>query len=549
MKRFAELIEGLTQAGSPREKSQLLAIYLSSVPAVDAAWTLSLLLGRRPRRLVTTRTLCDWALQYAGIPRWLFEESHDVVGDLAETVALLVYRPADRDSHMSLPLSRWMEDWLPSFERLDSESQRRKICLWWSEMDRKELYVLNKLLTATPRVPMLPQDVFRSVSQISGLPITTMSLRLEGNWQPSADFFTRLIAPENEEEVDAQPYPFQEASALDQPLESLGHCEDWLVEWAFPGIRAQLIRRGNSVYLWSQDSDRMRQFPDICRAALLLPAEIVLDGRVVPFQNSTPLPPTSLENWHKPARSARKSSSSPLMAFMPYDLLEESGKDIRHLPLRERREKISGLMRHSPEPFRTPAVLERRGWSELQEVFENSQHRNPGFLMLRRLSSRYAAGPNKDWLECHPDPLILKAVLVNVKTDPRERLGHPSEYTLAVWKGSVLVPIARVAPTGFLEYAAALDQWVIQHIIQRFGSTYAVEPCLVLEITFDGITCSRRHKSGFSLSTPRITRWLKDIPAQEADTLECVARIARVPSDETTSSRDIPSPPNLFDKE
>ena len=198
MKRFAGLIEALTRTESTRERTRKLADHLSSVPPEDAAWTLSLLLGRRPRRLVTIRTLCDWALHHAAIARWLFEESYDVVGDLAETAALVVYRPQDANPRTSLPLCRWMEDRLSPLQGLDVESQRRKICLWWSELDLGELYLLNKLLTGTLHAPIRPTDVFRSVSQISGLPLTTISLRLEGNWRPSADFFAWLTALGNE---------------------------------------------------------------------------------------------------------------------------------------------------------------------------------------------------------------------------------------------------------------------------------------------------------------------------------------------------------------
>lgn len=234
---------------------------------------------------------------------------------------------------------------------------------------------------------------------------------------------------------------------------------------------------------------------------------------------------------------------------MPYDLLEEESKDVRHLPLRERQEKLSRLMRNPLPSFKTPTVLVPGNWSDLREVFEMSQNENPGFLMLRRLASDYADGPSKDWLEWHAAPLFIKAVLINAKADLRKGLDHPSEYTLAVWKEKVLVPIARVTATGSAEDATELNHWVIKHTTQQFGSTYVVEPCLVLEVTFEGVVPSRRHKSGFSLCTPRITRWLKSMPAQEADTLERVARMADVYCDETTSSRAIPSPLNLFDRE
>jgi DNA ligase-1 len=144
--------------------------------------------------------------------------------------------------------------------------------------------------------------------------------------------------------------------------------------------------------------------------------------------------------------------------------------------------------------------------------------------------------------------MIIKAVLINVKADRREGLGHPTEYTLGLWKDKGLVPVARIAATSALEDTTALNQWVIQHTTQRFGLTYAVEPSLVLEIAFEGITLSRRHKSGFSLCTPHITRWLKGMHAQEADNLECLTRMASVPCEKTAPTPDIPSTFNLFGK-
>jgi DNA ligase-1 len=549
MKRFANLIELLTRTEPTRDRIRILADYFSSIPTEDASWAIYFLLGRRPKRLVTSPTLREWALQHAAIPRWLFEESYKAVGDLGETIALLVYNSAADHGRKSLPLSHWMEDRLLPSQRIHADALCRKVCQWWSESDRGELYLLNKLLTGTLRFPIPRLDVVRSISQMSGAPITTISLRLGQGWQPSADHFRDLISPGGAEENAAQPFPFLEPSTLEQPLEGLGSCEAWLVEWMLPGIRAQLVRRANSVSVWSKEGECLtKSFSGICRAALMLPEGTVLDGKIVSLQHPRP-PPVSSPHRVVGEKRILKDFVDPSSAvFMTLDLLEENGRDVRNLPLVDRRRKIEGLLRLPLPLLRTPPVFEPRNWSELREGFKNSRQEGHDLMLLRRLASKYMDGPSKDWWEWHFDPMIISAVLVNVKADPREGLSHPSEYTLAVWEQNVLIPLARIPRTQALEDFPELIRWIVRHTTQRFGSTYTVEPHQVLEVTFDDISPSSRHKSGFVLRAPRITGWLRDKPAVEAGTLDQVARLANVPTNGTSSKTFFPPPKGLFDQ-
>jgi DNA ligase-1 len=549
MKRFANLIELLTRTEPTRDRIRILVDYFSSIPPEDASWAIYLLLGRRPKRLVTSPTLREWALQHAAIPRWLFEESYKAVGDLGETVALIVYSSARDSVQKSFPLSQWVEDRLLPSQRIHADALRRKVCQWWSESDRGELYLLNKLLTGTLRFPIPRLDVVRSISQAFGVPITTISLRLGEDWQPSADYFRHLISPGGAEEIRTHPFPFLEPSTLEQPLEGLGSCEDWLAEGMLPGIRAQLVRRANSVSVWSKEGECLtKSFPGICRAALMLPEGTVLDGKIVSLQHLRLPPVSSLHRIIGERRILNDFVDPSSAVFMTLDLLEENGKDVRNLPLVDRRREIEGLLRLPLPLLRTPPVFEPRNWSKLREVFKNSRQEGHDLILLRRLASKYVGGPSKDWWEWHFDPMTISAVLVNVKADPREGLSHPSEYTLAVWKQNALIPLARIPKAPALENFPELIRWIVRHTTQRFGSTYTVEPHQVLEVTFDDLSPSSRHKSGFVLRAPRITRWLREKPAVEAGTLEQVARLANVPRYGTSSKTFFPPPKGLFDQ-
>lgn len=279
----------------------------------------------------------------------------------------------------------------------------------------------------------------------------------------------------------------------------------------------------------------------------MLPEGTVLDGEVVALQHPRPPPVSSLRRIVGEKRILKEFVNPSSAVFMTLDLLEENGRDVRNLPLVDRRRKIEGLLRLSLPLLRTPSVFEPRNWPELREGFKNSRQEGHDLMLLRRLASKYKGGPSKEWWEWHFDPMIISAVLVNVKVDPREGLSHPSEYTLAVWEQNVLIPLARIPRTQALEDFPELIRWIVRHTTQRFGSTYTVEPRQVLEIAFDAISPSPRHKSGFVLHAPRITRWLRDMPAVEAGTLDQIARLANAPRRETPASSPLSFSKGLFD--
>jgi DNA ligase-1 len=256
LRRFAALYEALDRTTSTNEKVAALAGYFSAAPPEDAAWAVWFLTGRRLKRFLPGRLLAGWAMAEAGISDWLFEESYASVGDLAETISLVLdgrgFIPGEPPAP-EIPLSRWMAERFLPLRGRPPEEQRREVTGWWRGLPRWETFVLNKLLTGELRVGVSQTLVERALGQVAGVPQPTIAHRLMGTWEPTAAFFASLLVPGEADGEDAsRPYPFYLASPLEAPLESLGEPADWQAEWKWDGIRSQLIRRGGAVHLWSR---------------------------------------------------------------------------------------------------------------------------------------------------------------------------------------------------------------------------------------------------------------------------------------------------------
>jgi DNA ligase 1 len=579
MERFAALFDRIDQTTSTNQKVEAMAEYFAIAPPRDAAWALYFLIGRKIRRLLKSRDLWAWTVARTGLEPWLMEESYSVVGDMAETMALLVDRddlppprahqePAQAQlpfaavaipQHASAGLAEWIEERVMLLPALDRAAQMQAVFTWWSQLRGSELFLFNKLLTGEMRVGVSQRLVVRALARFSGLDEATIAHRLTGDWQPSSGWFERLVAPgaEADGDITPRPYPFFLASPLTEAPESLGDIGEWLLEHKYDGIRAQLIRRGGRVSLWSRGDELITdRFPEIRDGAAQLPDGCVLDGEVLAWRGG-PLAFALLQRRiGRVSPSARILAEAPA-AFIAFDLLEEGGRDIRGLPLRERRDRLervlgtSGLraegtseLRQAEErsvgasrrgvpsspthPLFLSPLLAASDWAQAAALRTRSRELNVEGVMIKRLSSAYQVGRRRgDWWKWKIEPYAVDAVLVYAQPGHGRRANLLTDYTFAVWDRGELTPVAKAYSGLNNEEIAELDRWIRQHTMERYGPVRAVQPVHIFELHFEGIAESDRHRSGVALRFPRIARWRRDKRPQDADTLERIKELLR----------------------
>lgn len=528
MKRFATLYEALDRTTSTNEKVAALVSYFSLAPPEDAAWAVWFLTGRRLKRFLGGRLLAGWAMEEAGVPDWLFEESYSSVGDLAETISLVLDGRGETEEAPELALSRWMAERLLPLRGRPEEEQRREVTAWWRGLPRWETFVLNKLLTGELRVGVSQTLVERALAQVAGAPQPVVAHRLMGTWEPTGSFYESLFSPGAAEEDGSRPYPFYLASPLEQPVESLGDPAGWLVEWKWDGIRAQLLRRDGAVHLWSRGEELITErFPELARSAsALLPDGTVLDGEIMAWREGRPLPFAVLQRRIGRKKLTDKILAEAPAAFMAYDLLEHGGEDVRELPLARRREVLERLLENGRPFFPVSPRVPERTWEEMARAREAARDRGVEGLMLKRLDSPYKTGRKRgDWWKWKIDPFTLDAVLVYAQPGHGRRANLFTDYTFAVWSGGELVPVAK-AYSGLSDpEIVTLDAWIRKNTREKFGPVRSVEPVQVFELAFEGIALSTRHKSGIAVRFPRIARWRTDKRPDQADTLEGIREL------------------------
>jgi DNA ligase-1 len=365
------------------------------------------------------------------------------------------------------------------------------------------------------------------VAEIASLPPAVIEHRLMGEWAPSATAYDALVGPESERDLPSRPYPFFLASPLQELPETLGDRADWLAEWKWDGIRAQLIHRRGQVFLWSRGEELLtNRFPEIATAARALPSGTVIDGEIVAFDQGVPRPFAFLQRRIGRERQVVETAERIPVAFIVYDLLEDRGKDVRERPLHQRRKRLGALLAVSDGVFRLSDAVQGATWDDLARRRSESRGRSVEGLMLKRWTSPYRTGRRRgDWWKWKIDPFTVDAVLIYAQPGSGRRATLFTDYTFGVWDGETLVPVAK-AYSGLTDAEIdELDRWIRRHTIERFGPVSAVEPQHVFELGFERIAPSSRHKSGVALRFPRMLRWRRDKVAKEADTLETLRQM------------------------
>jgi DNA ligase 1 len=558
MRRFADLYDAIDHTTSTNAKVAAFATYLREAPPADAAWALFFLTGRRLKRHIPTRLMHTWTLELTGLPEWLVEESYAASGDFAEAIALLLEgrvepfdpgsgirdpgsRLRDSGSGFRLPfdhpvpidqrvegvtLAEWIENRILPLRPMDDDERRAHVLTWWTRLERRELFLLNKLLTGEFRVGVSHTLVVRAVARVAALPTAVVEHRLMGNWEPSAAAFAALVGPENPADDPSRPYPFCLATPFDGDITTLGSRDDWLAEWKWDGIRAQLIHREGQVFLWSRGEELITdRFPEIATAARALPAGTVLDGEVLAFDDDAPRPFADLQHRIGRQRRVSEVAADVPAVFLAYDVLEDGGEDIRAMPLKERRARLAHLVT-SAGPLRISEDVAGDTWDALARRRDESRARHVEGLMLKRWTSPYKPGRKRgDWWKWKIDPFTVDAVLMYAQPGSGRRATLFTDYTFGVWDGDELVPVAKAYSGLSDQEIDEVDRWVRRHTTQRFGPVSAVEPVHVFELGFERIARSTRHKSGIAVRFPRILRWRRDKPPREADTLESLQRM------------------------
>jgi DNA ligase-1 len=529
VRRFAALYAEIDASTRTTDKVDAMVRYFTAADPADAAWAVYFLSGGRPKRLIPVRRLATWAGEEANVPPWLFEECYASVGDLAETIALLLptgERPGERLLH------EWVEGQLLPLATLSEGGQRSSIVGAWRELGGTERLVWNKLITGAFRVGVSQQLVVRALARVGGIGEGVVAHRLTGTWTPTPAAYSALFTEDTTDADPARPYPFFLAYPLELPLEELGRPDEWLVEWKWDGIRAQLIRRDDCTYLWTRGEELVTErYPEITEAAHWLPNGTVLDGEIMPWVDDAPLPFAQLQR-----RIGRKTLGAKIRAEVPvvliaYDLLELDGDDTRERPMSWRREALARLVSASRAESRlllspqvTPGI-----WDDVRAAHASARERWAEGLMLKRLDSAYGVGRRKGaWWKWKVAPYTVDAVLVYAQAGSGRRASLHTDYTFAVWDRETLVPFAKAYSGLTDDELRQLDAWIRRNTVEKFGPVRSVKPHHVFELHFEGIAQSTRHKSGIAVRFPRIARWRTDKTVQEADSLETLRALLNV---------------------
>lgn len=555
MKDFADLFAALDGTTSTAAKVAALQRYFAQASSRDAAWAAYFLAGGKPRQVVATARLRELACAMAAVDDWLFEECYQAVGDLAETIAHILPAtgvPSDRG------LADWVEQRLLPLRGLSADEVLARVREDWLALDAAGRFLYVKLIGGGFRVGVSKLLVQRALAAHAGIDVKRIAQRMMGYTDarnpPSATRYEALIASHADagDSTDrGQPYPFFLAHPVEatpaQIPDRLGALEQWIVEWKYDGIRAQVVRRDGSVWIWTRGEELVTErFPEIAQWAQALPDGTVLDGEIMVWLEGKPAPFALLQQRIGRKQLTRRVLTDAPVRFMAYDLLEQQGQDLRMQPQHVRRAALVPLVGEA-DGLLSPQVL-CSDWAELAGLHAQSRERGVEGFMLKRTDARYGVGRTRSdgvWLKWKIEPMTIDGVLIYAQAGHGRRASVYTDYTFAVWNRAprdadeaqqVVEAIARREPAqpGALQLVAfakaysglsdeefrAVDAVIRKSTLEKFGPVRSVRPSLVFELGFEGIARSTRHKSGIALRFPRMLRLRNDKPLHEASTLE-----------------------------
>jgi len=518
---FAKLVKIIGTSTKTNDKVAALVEFFTNADDKDKVWVIAIFSGRRPKRIVNSNKLIEWCIKQANLPGWLFAECYHTVGDLGETISLLL-PPTEKNNFVIKPLHYFIEQFI-LLEKETEEKKKHFVTESWWQLNQSERFVFNKLIMGSFRIGVSQKTIVNALAKTTNLQPSEIAHRISGNWDPSSVLFNELFDEDSSRSDPSRPYPFYLAYALDTEPAKLGDINHWQVEWKWDGIRGQIIKRNNELFVWSRGEELITdKFPEFEILRNLLPNGVVLDGEIIPSRNGTPLPFSLLQTRIGRKNITKKQLNEVPITFFAYDLLEYAGEDWRQKPLTERREKlgiIASVVNNPVLLLSAPVLV--NNWAELQTLRAKSREFGAEGFMLKNKNSSYKVGRKVgDWWKWKIDPLVIDAVMIYAQKGSGRRSNLYTDYTFAVKDGDKLVPFAK-AYSGLTDKEfAEVDNFVKRNSLEKFGPVRTVKPQLVFELAFEGIAASNRHKSGVALRFPRMSRWRKDKPPEEINTLD-----------------------------
>ena len=524
MREFSQLFHDLDESTKTNDRIDQLVKYLLEASPEDSIWVCWFLAGNRIKGAIKTSELRTFASERSGLPQWLLEECHDRVGDLAETISLLV---ATEGSGEILSLSEWIIKFIEPMIGMDTEERRENIFRVWDFLGEQDFLPFHKLLTGGFRMGVSKGNLCKALARVGGVQPAIIAQRLTGNWSPKTLSLEGILNPGDDEDRLCQPFPFCLANPLQEEAENLGRLEDWQVEWKWDGIRAQLINRGGTCMIWSRGDESVgHSFPEVMNAGKWLPGDLCMDGEILAWGQD------GLRSFSRlQARLGRKEPGPTILKrepvrFQAYDLLRLDGMDMRKVSLEERRKKLEAILSSLPPdfPIGLSPLVEEESWASLRKLREESCNRGVEGFMLKKKDSSFESGRVKGcWYKWKVDPYLADMVVVSAQLGHGKRSNLYSDYSLAVWdEQGELVTVAKAYSGLSDNEIEKVDRFVRKNITGKFGPVRSVKPNLVFEIAFEGVRSSGRHKSGVALRFPRINRWRTDKKIEDADTLEII---------------------------
>lgn len=500
--------------------------YLETAPESDKLWFLALFTGKRPRRPINTALLKKWVLEITQLPEWLFLESYSSVGDLGETLSLILPKS---EFEIDKSLSQWMSELIDLREKSDEE-KKKYVLESWKALDYTERFIFNKLIGGSFRIGVSKKMLINALAKFSGEEPSQLMHSIMGKWTMEEANFQDLIEGKNINPDNSKPYPFCLAYPLEKEIEDLGDRKDWQAEYKWDGIRGQLIKRNDEIFIWSRGEELVTpQFPEIKETLQEIKGNFVLDGEILAVKDGEVLNFNELQK-----RLNRKNITKKMLEEIPvqvfvYDILELEDEDLREKSLHERRSLLENLILNNPtDRIKIPPIIETETWEDLIEIREQSREINSEGLMLKSKNSHYHSGRKKgDWWKWKVDPFTIDAVLIYAQKGSGRRSSYYTDYTFAVKDGEKLVTIAKAYSGLTDKEIMEVSKFVNRNSIEKFGPVRTVKAELVFEIAFEGIGFSKRHKSGVALRFPRIVRWRKDKTVDEIDDLEEVKKLIK----------------------
>ncbi len=526
MKRFVDLFKSIDEDSGTLSKVRALVEYFRHTEDRDKLWAIALFSHRRPKRTISTTLLRKWAAEKACISPWLFEESYHLVGDLAETISLLI---PDTGRHTQ----RSLHDWITAIiDQKDSTEDHKKsfVSEAWASMSSEEIFLFNKIITGGFRVGVSQKLIIKALSVYLDEDENKVAHKLMGDWSPQTTSFSKLLVQSDWKDDSSRPYPFYLGYAIEEDVTTLGDIDSWQCEWKWDGIRAQIIKRQHQLFIWSRGEELVTdKYPEFS-SLLAVPYDFVLDGELVIWKEG------QVGEFHLlQKRIGRKAISAKMLKELPvgliaYDILELNGIDVRDKVLAQRRRQLEKLMNEmfslEIQCLQLSKIVQVANWQELKGIREMSRENLAEGLMLKLKSGIYKSGRKRgEWWKWKVEPFSIDAVMLYAQRGHGRRSSLFTDFTFAVWEDEQLVPFAK-AYSGLTDAEfTELTQWINKNTMDKFGPVRSVMPQLVFEIAFDGIQLSTRHKCGIAVRFPRIKRWRRDKAASEANDLEELKRM------------------------